>query len=220
MPGSDQARTLPNGIEHGDPEASFLEVLAEAIASIEGAGVPYLVIGGVASAALGRPRWTHDIDVFVLPQDADRALVAMEKAGFEIERTDPYWLFKAAKAGLVVDVIFKTSGDIYMDEEMLQRGIDGDFHGVGFRVASPEDLVVIKAIVDSERRPHHWHDALGLVASRELDWDYVVRRSRHGARRVLSLLTYAQSDDLVVPDTAIRALVQMIYGVEGDGAIR
>jgi predicted nucleotidyltransferase len=220
VPGFDQARTLHNGIEHGDPEASFLEVLAEAIASIEGAGVPYLVIGGVASAALGRPRWTHDIDVFVLPQDADRALVAMEKAGFEIERTDPYWLFKAAKAGLVVDVIFKTSGDIYMDEEMLQRGVDGDFHGVGFRVASPEDLVVIKAIVDSERRPHHWHDALGLVASRELDWDYVLRRSRHGARRVLSLLTYAQSDDLVVPETAIRALFQMIYGVEGDGAIR
>jgi hypothetical protein len=27
-----------------------------------------------------------------------------------------------------VDVIFKTSGDIYMDEEMLRRGVDGDFH--------------------------------------------------------------------------------------------
>ncbi|HZD69137.1 MAG TPA: nucleotidyltransferase [Actinomycetes bacterium] len=215
MPGCDGARALDNGGEHAHPEASFLEVLGEAITAVEAAEVPYLVIGGVASAALGRPRWTHDIDVFVRPQDADRSLVAMEEAGFAIERTDPHWLFKATRGGLVVDVIFKSSGAIYLDGEMLRRGIDGDFHGVGFRVASPEDLVVIKAIVDSERRPHHWHDALGLIASCELDWDYVVRRSRHGARRVLSLLAYAQSDDLVVPDAAMRALFDMIYGGAG-----
>lgn len=215
MVGPDSALSVESDGGRGDPEPSFLQVLGEAVAAIEGAEVPYLVIGGVASAALGRPRWTHDIDVFVLPQDADPTLAALEKVGFEIERTDPYWLFKAAKEGLVVDVIFKTSGDIYLDEEMLRRGIDGDFHGVGFRVASPEDLVVIKAIVDSERRPHHWHDALGLIASRELDWDYLVRRSRHGARRVLSLLAYAQSDDLVVPDTAIRTLFEMLYGDGG-----
>ncbi len=215
MPRSDPAWVVSNGdagAELNDPEPGFLQVLAEAIDALEDAGVPYLVIGGVASAALGRPRWTHDIDVFVLPQDADRSLVTLEKAGFAIERTDPFWLFKAAKGGLVVDVIFKTSGAIYMDKEMLGRGADGDFHGVRFRVASPEDLVVIKAIVGSERRPHHWHDALGLIASCELDWEYVVRRSRHGARRVLSLLAYAQSDDLVVPDSALRALFDMIYG--------
>jgi hypothetical protein len=33
--------------EIGDPEPGFLGVLAEAIAAIEGAKVPYLVIGGV-----------------------------------------------------------------------------------------------------------------------------------------------------------------------------
>jgi predicted nucleotidyltransferase len=212
VPGSEAAPAAAASDDLIDPEPSFLEVLTEAIAAVEGAKVPYLVIGGVASAALGRPRWTHDIDVFVLPQDSDRALAALEEAGFDIERTDPHWLFKAIKGGLVVDVIFKTKGDIYMDEEMLRRGVDGDFHGVGFQVASAEDLIVIKAIVDSERVPHHWHDALGLIASCELDWEYVVHRSRHGARRVLSLLAYAQSDDLVVPDSAIRALFDMIYG--------
>jgi len=212
VPGSRAAPAAVSSHQIEHPEPSFLEVLAEAIAAIEDAKVPYLLIGGVASAALGRPRWTHDIDVFVLPEDADRTLAALEDADFAIERTDPHWLFKAAKGGLVVDVIFKTTGAIYMDDEMLERGIDGDFHGVRFRVASPEDLVVIKAIVDSERRPDHWHDALGLIAACELDWDYVLRRSRHGARRVLSLLAYAQSDDLVVPESAIRALFDMVYG--------
>jgi predicted nucleotidyltransferase len=209
--GPDPAQIVDAVDRFADPEPSFLAVLAEAIAAVEAAGLPYLLIGGVASAALGRPRWTHDIDLFVFPQDAERALAVLRDAGFAIERTDPHWLFKAARDNLVVDVIFKTTGDIYMDEEMLRRGTVGDFHGVRFRVASPEDLVVIKAIVNSERRPHHWHDALGLVASCELDWDYLVQRARHGARRVLSLLAYAQSDDLVVPDSAIRALFHMVY---------
>ena len=198
-----------------EPDEGFLKVLSEAVGTVERAGVPYVVIGGVASAALGRPRWTHDIDVFVLPQDAERTLAAYEEAGFSTERTDPHWLFKAYKGGMLVDVIFKTHRDIYVDEEMLRRAIDGDFHGVPLRVAAPEDLIVIKAIVDSERRPHHWHDALGLIASRELDWDYLVRRARHGPRRVLSLLTYAQSEDLVVPDRAIRSLFETIYGGGG-----
>jgi hypothetical protein len=70
VPGPDPVTAMAEG--HTDPEPAFLEVLAEAIAAVEGAEVPYLVIGGVASAALGRPRWTHDIDLFVLPQDADR----------------------------------------------------------------------------------------------------------------------------------------------------
>jgi predicted nucleotidyltransferase len=211
VPGSNPA-VVARDDARADPEVSFLEVLTEAVTAVQRAEIPHLVIGGVASAALGRPRWTHDIDLFVLPQDANRTLDVLEQAGFEVERTDPHWLFKAAKGRLVVDVIFKTIGDIYLDEEMLRRGIDSDFHGVKFRVASAEDQMVIKAIVDSERRPHHWHDGLGLIASQELDWDYVLRRSRHGARRVLSLLTYAQSNDLVVPDSVIRALFDMIYG--------
>ena len=61
------------------------------------------------------------------------------------------------------------------------------------------------------RRPRHWHDALGIIASCELDWDYLLERGQHGARRVLSLLVYAQSDDLVVPDRAIRELASSLY---------
>jgi hypothetical protein len=53
---------------------------------------------------------------------------------------------------------------------------------------------------------------LAVVARCQLDWDYLVRRARrHGARRVLSLLLYAQSNDLVVPNGPIRALFDDVF---------
>jgi len=45
-----------------------------------------------------------------------------------------------------------------------------------------------------------------VLASRELDWPYLVERARRGPRRILSLLLYAQSIDLAVPDRVIEEL--------------
>ena len=113
---------------------------------------------------------------------------------------------------MTVDVIFWLTGDIYLDDEMLRRARRLDFEGTGVNVVSPEDLVVIKAIVHDEQSSRHWHDALEILADRELDWEYLARRARHGARRVLSLLIYAQSNDLVVRDDTIRSLYDVVYG--------
>jgi len=75
-------------------EEIFLAVLREAIDAVERKGIPYVLMGGLASAALGRPRWTHDIDFFVKPQDAAAALEALAEEGFETQETYPDWLFK------------------------------------------------------------------------------------------------------------------------------
>lgn len=48
-------------------EEKFAEVLARAISALEASTIPYVLIGGVGSASLGRPRWTNDIDVLVTP---------------------------------------------------------------------------------------------------------------------------------------------------------
>jgi hypothetical protein len=85
------------------------------------------------------------------------------------------------------------------------------FKGRRIMVIPPEDLLVIKAIIHDEETPRHWADALGIIASSDLDWDYLLARAQHGARRVLSLLLYAQSTDLVVPDAVIRSLFETIY---------
>ena len=47
--------------------------------------------------------------------------------------------------------------------------------------------------------------------SSDLDWDYLERRARRAPRRVLSLLIYAQSIDLFVPNRVIRSLFEAAY---------
>jgi predicted nucleotidyltransferase len=192
-------------------QEAVASALADAAVAFTDAGIRYVLIGGLASTAHGRPRATADIDFLVHPDDALSALAALDAHGFETEETNPHWIYKAARDGVTVDLIFKVSGDIYLDEEMSERATIKDVYGRGVRVASPEDMLVIKAIAHDEPSFRHWHDALAIVAESSLDWDYVCRRARHGARRVLSLLVYAQSNDLIVPEEPLRALFQTIY---------
>ncbi len=200
--------------EPTSPEATFADVLKRAVAAVEGAGIPYVLIGGVGSASMGRPRWTHDIDLLVMPVDAERTLDALGAAGFETERTNEHWIFKAKHGDVVVDIIFRTVGDIYLDDAMLERSERATFLGVQARVAPPEDQIVIKAIAHDEQSSRHWNDALSLISACEIDWNYLLERALRGPRRVLSLLVYAQSNDLVVPVPAITKLFETIYPPE------
>jgi hypothetical protein len=95
--------------------------------------------------------------------------------------------------------------------ENSSRSRSIEVSGVSVRVAPPEDVVVAKAIAHDEPSGHHWHDALGILVASELDWGYLLLRARHGARRVLSLLVYAQSNDMLVPEWVVDQLFRMIY---------
>lgn len=195
---------------NGSDHVAFGEALASTVTVLDDAGVAFGVLGGVASAGYGRPRWTKDIDVFCRPEDADRALDALGEHGFEIERTNPAWIYKAFREGVQVDIIFKAKGGIYFDDRMFDRLQPVSLVGVEVPAIPPEDLVVIKAIVHDEESPRHWHDALGVLATATLDWDYLLDRARLGPNRVLSLLHYALSVDVPVPTSAIRHLHDVV----------
>jgi hypothetical protein len=200
---------------HGKNEGMSTEpqaaVTVEMVDAIEEAGIPYLLVGGIASSLLGRQRATEDIDVLVSAEDAHRVLEALAEVGFETEETNPQWIFKAVKNDVTIDVIFWLRGGITLDDEMLARAVVSEVAGRPVRVIPPEDLVVIKAITNDEQSTRHWHDALAIISVQSLDWTYLVMRARRGARRVLSLLIYAQTDDLIVPDDAIHSLFQAVY---------
>jgi predicted nucleotidyltransferase len=200
----------PEGEEPTDEDlqATFADTV-EALAAAE---VPYLLIGGLSASAFARPRITDDIDVFVRPDMARKVLQALAAAGFETEETDDRWLFKAFKRGVLVDVIFRSSGDVYLDDEMLERADMQEHWGVTAPLVSPEDLLVIKAVATTEHGSHHWYDALAVIARCPLDWAYLMRRARQaGPRRVLSLLLYAESNDLAVPAEVIEALFEVVH---------
>jgi predicted nucleotidyltransferase len=197
-------------VNHGDGDRLPL-VLDETMAALREAGIQFLLIGGVGSCVFGRDRGTTDIDVFVRPEAAEDALAALASRGFRTKKEYEHWLYKAWKDDVLVDVIFRSSRDILLDQEMLDRARMVTFRGREVPVAPPEDLVVMKAIAASEDTPRYWYDAIAMIAQTELDWDYLVARARQrGARRILSLLLFADSVDLVVPPEPIEALFEAV----------
>jgi hypothetical protein len=191
---------------------TFQRVLRLLMTTVEQQDMPYLMIGGLVSSTLGRSRESHDIDILVTPRDAQRLLGALAAHGFETEQTYPEWLFKASMEGVLVDVLFCAGSTVYLDDEMLARSQPLELGDLTVSAASAEDLLVTKVASHTEGAPRYWHDALSIISRGGLDWDYLVLRARYAARRVLSLLIYAQSEDLLVPDAAVRALFEEIYG--------
>src|SRR5215217_6950607 len=143
MQTDDTTSTLVPEDEHqprGDDD--FHLTLDEAIAAMRDAGIPFLIIGGIASAVMGRDRGTRDVDLFVRPEDARRTLEALECAGFETKVAFPHWLYKGFKRAVLCDVIFRSSKDVLLDDEMLRRAQDREFRGHMLPIAPPEDLLI------------------------------------------------------------------------------
>lgn len=198
--------------DHNLSDRTTLEkILFEAVDIMEESGIPYALIGGFATKSMGRPRITHDIDFFVRPDDANQVLEVLESRGFTTQKRDPFWLFKAWKDDILVDIIFKSSGDIYFDEDVQCHVRRMPYLGRYINAISPEDFMVIKAAAHQEHNPHHWHDALAVLKQSNLDWDYLYRRAKNAPRRVLSLLVYAQSNDIAVPNDVIKKLYRAVF---------
>jgi len=198
-------------ITEADDGDLFLHVLDETIETLTATRIPYLFIGGIGSAVYGRDQGTRDIDVFVRPETARKVLDALAARAFETREVEERWLSKAIKDGVLVDVIFRSTRDILLGEEMLERSRSMPFRGRMVPVAPPEDLVVMKASAMSEETSRYWYDAAAIIAHTQLDWDYLIARGRqHGARRLLSLLLFATSIDILVPSAPIEALYDTI----------
>jgi predicted nucleotidyltransferase len=206
-----RTEVIPPAAWEGEVEVEdrvFRSVVEDVVRTLEASGIPYVLLGGIASTAQGRPRWTHDVDIMVRPDDALRTLEALAAAGFATQTTDHTWLYKALKHDVLVDVVFRSDGEVVLDDEMLARSRVADFQGLGVPVLGAEDLIVIKALVHKEHTPRHWFDALALIARSDLDWEYLERRAvAHNPLRVAGLLRYAQSADLPVPEGPIERLM-------------
>src|SRR6266536_2417274 len=199
---------MPRHEGHQTTHERLAAVLLRAVAVLRRADIEHALIGGLASATMGRSRHTHDIDLSVAPDDAERALDALARAGFRTERTDTTWLYKAFWDGMLVDVIFVSKGGVVFDEEMRDHRLLVDVRGRPVETLSPEDMLVIKALTNAEHVPRHWYDGLSILAAGELDWSYFARPGRPHATRVCSRLLYAVADGIPVPQEPLRELFE------------
>jgi predicted nucleotidyltransferase len=199
------------------PESErLLAVLDDAVDALRRGHVTFLLMGGLATSVLGRDRRDMDIDLFVHDRDVGPALSALRAAGFETMVVSANWLAKGFKNGVLVDVISRSTHDISLTDEILERAIEVDVQGRRLPCVAPEDLIVMKAIATTEDTARYWYDALGLLGRPDLDWDYLARRAKeHGARRMAALLFFARSMDLFVPDEVVDEILHAVGHVSG-----
>jgi predicted nucleotidyltransferase len=189
----------------------FLAVLAEAVRLMDDNDFPHLVIGSLATGTLLDKEWVpgDDIDFFVRGQDTEAELETFEKIGYSVYRKDERWLYKVARPNVTIDLIFRASESIELEDEMLERSSLVRYDGVSIRIPAPEDSVVMKAITDSDERREHWYDCVQILERHPIDWDYLCRRALASSPgRILALLLYAQTGDAEIPGEAIHRLAE------------
>jgi hypothetical protein len=198
----------PAQVPDGRTVGGVLREVSDVLAS---SGARALEVSGVASHSLAPARRSAMIALLVHVDDIEGCVDDLEVSGFDIERTDPPRRLRAFGHALPVD-IFRSIGNFHLDQEMLARSLAIQDEDIPIRTVGPEDLLVIKALADSEQRSQDWHDALDVIARCDLDWSYLAERARRvGPRRVLSLLLYAESIDLSVPTDVVEDLFATLH---------
>jgi hypothetical protein len=142
----------------------------------ERVGVSYAVIGAHAVNAWIEPRATADLDVtiFAGPAEQQRLRNEFEAAGYSVARVDGAALpsgpdfvrFVAPGRSLTVEL---QAAKTELQREVVSRAKRSES---GLRVATPEDLIVLKLIA---YRPKDRLDLAGLARLNGLDWKYVER---------------------------------------------
>jgi len=137
---------------------AFVAAMADVFRWLEAEGVPGAVIGGVAASLLGRARYTKDVDVFVvldaakwdglLRSAAEYGLVPRIRDPLGFARGSHMFLLRHLPSGLEVDIQFgmtPLAPEIIARRKMLPVG------GLSVPVATPEDLIILKALAWRDR---------------------------------------------------------------------
>lgn len=156
----------------------LLDAMKKAAGTLNDAGVPFVLGGGLACWARGGPKTEHDVDLLVKPEDAERAQEALGQAGMRVERPPEGWLLKAYEGNILIDLIFDpSSGPI--DDDSMARAEEMEVHAMRLKVAPLEDVITQKVLVLSEQRPD-FSSVLELARSlrEQVDWEVVRERTK------------------------------------------
>lgn len=128
-----------------------------------------MVIGGIAVGLLGKPRFTADVDavIFVdvdalpyfLKLAADVGIVPRISDALAFARRHRVLLLRHEKSAVHVDL---SLGFLPFEVEAMERGRMFRVGDLSFRIPTPEDLVVFKAVA---HRPRDIEDIRAVVAS-------------------------------------------------------
>ncbi len=151
----------------------LIDAMKRAAALLRDAGIPYMLGGGLAAWARGGPPTEHDVDFFVLPGDAERALDALVAGGMRPERPPEGWLLKAWDGDTLVDLIFSPAGGD-VDQGYFDRADEMEVMAQRLPVASLGDVLATKLLALNEQSSD-MSSVLEIARSlrEQIDWDFV-----------------------------------------------
>jgi len=152
-----------------NPVAPLLGALGALEGWLRSEALDHVYIGGLAVALVGRPRITQDIDGIVLlgGMSIREALRRARRAGLSPRLPDAAGFAEKSRVlllrhdgtGVPIDL---SIGFLPFEEEAVRRARTMRAKGLEIPVATPEDLVVLKAIAG---RPRDIVDIEGLIAA-------------------------------------------------------
>jgi predicted nucleotidyltransferase len=168
------------------PMMGALKAIEQLLAQTNSQGI---IIGGIAVSLLGRARFTEDIDAIIftdeerLPEFLEIAkkysLIPRINNVEEFASRTRVLLLQYAPDMLNVDI---SLGALPFEKEAMERSQLVKSGGVSFRIPTPEDLVIMKALA---RRPKDYEDIRGIVL---LHPDMDKKRIEHWVRQFASTL--------------------------------
>ena len=186
--------------------------LKKAVAAFREADVPALLGGSLAIWARGGPETRHDLDFMVKPEDADRALEALETAGMKPEKPPEAWLYKAWDGDVLVDVIFAPRG-LEMTDAVIERAERREVMAISVLLMAPEDVFATKLLSIDEHSADYSGVLLMARALREqVDWNAVRART---ANAPFAKAFFVLAEELGVidsPGEPMRAKVRVLEG--------
>jgi hypothetical protein len=185
-------------------------VLAEAAMALSSDAIPFVVGGGLAAEFYNLRESHNDVDLFVRPVDAPRAFTTFERARYRCWIEDPRWLYKALAHGVTVDIIYESSGLVHVGDETFRRARLVCIGRTSVPIMPPEDLFVMKAAAATPAAPKHWIDALSLLSSQPMDWEYLASISTGNSRKTLGAIVSAYDQGVPVPSFVFVRLAQAL----------
>ncbi len=158
-----------------------VDAAARAALSLDALGVRYALVGGLAVAARGEPRYTRDVDLAVHVSDdaqAERVLHGLSRRGYRIDtvveqtrtkRLSTARLRHPADPEIFVDLLFASSG---IEPELVDAAERLSYRkGLRLPVAGVGHLIALKLLSESDDRLQDRIDlsVLGRIAT-EADW--------------------------------------------------
>jgi hypothetical protein len=159
-----------------NPQESALVQLAQ---NLDRAGLPYMVIGGMANAVWGVSRATLDVDATIWTDRDPAELIPVFDGPFRVRPSDPAAFVRQTRVlpletheGVRLDLVF---GQLPYEQEAIQRAIIRDVSGTPVRFCTAEDLVLMKLV---SSRPRDREDVHGILVTRgtTLDLAYLSPR--------------------------------------------